>query len=112
MAFHTVGRLRQMLSVSQAVVAARLEEFSHSCAACCAKTMNDLCLIVRAGYLQTSALAVLPRNKYVYQCMQVHFDCLYKGIDVASSRSARLLGGNRTIAEVTLLMHKGRHTLP
>lgn len=31
---------------------------------------------------------------------QVHFDCLYKGIDVASSRSARLLGGNRTIAEV------------
>ena len=31
---------------------------------------------------------------------QVHFDCLYKGIDVASSRSARLLGGNRTVAEV------------
>ncbi|KAK9835789.1 hypothetical protein WJX74_008084 [Apatococcus lobatus] len=29
----------------------------------------------------------------------VHFDCLYKGIDVASSRSARLLGGNRTVAE-------------
>ena len=33
---------------------------------------------------------------------QVHFDCLYKGIDVASSRSARLLGGNRTVAEVIL----------
>ena len=29
----------------------------------------------------------------------VHFDSLFRGIDVASSRSARLLGGNRTIAE-------------
>lgn len=29
----------------------------------------------------------------------VHFDCMYKGIDVVSSRSARLLGGNRTISE-------------
>ncbi|KAK9866360.1 hypothetical protein WJX84_007424 [Apatococcus fuscideae] len=33
------------------------------------------------------------------QKVTVHFDCLYKGIDVASSRAARLLGGNRTIAE-------------
>ncbi|KAK9811014.1 hypothetical protein WJX73_006453 [Symbiochloris irregularis] len=31
--------------------------------------------------------------------VKVHFDCLYKGIDVSSSRSARLLGGNRTLAE-------------
>ncbi len=31
---------------------------------------------------------------------QVHYDCIYRGIDVVSSRSARLLGGNRTIAEV------------
>lgn len=29
----------------------------------------------------------------------VHFDCLFRGIDAVSSRSARLLGGNRTIAE-------------
>lgn len=29
----------------------------------------------------------------------VHFDVMYRGIDVVSSRSARLLGGNRTIAE-------------
>lgn len=29
----------------------------------------------------------------------VHFDCMYKGIDVVSTRSARLLGGNRTVAE-------------
>lgn len=29
----------------------------------------------------------------------LHFDCLYKGIDVVSSRSARLLSGNRTLAE-------------
>ncbi|PNH10177.1 Peptidyl-prolyl cis-trans isomerase FKBP18, chloroplastic [Tetrabaena socialis] len=29
----------------------------------------------------------------------VHYDCLYRGLDVVSSRSARLLGGNRTIAE-------------
>lgn len=29
----------------------------------------------------------------------VHFDCMYRGIDVVSSRAARLLGGNRTIAE-------------
>ncbi|KAK9824004.1 hypothetical protein WJX72_006919 [[Myrmecia] bisecta] len=31
--------------------------------------------------------------------VSVHFDCMYKGIDVVSSRSARLLGGNRSIAE-------------
>lgn len=31
--------------------------------------------------------------------MTVHFDVLYRGLDVASSRSARLLGANRTIAE-------------
>lgn len=29
----------------------------------------------------------------------VHFDCLFRGLDVASSREARLLGGNRTISE-------------
>lgn len=29
----------------------------------------------------------------------VHFDCIYRGLDVVSSRAARLLGGNRTIAE-------------
>lgn len=29
----------------------------------------------------------------------VHYDCIFRGIDVVSSRSARLLGGNRTIAE-------------
>lgn len=29
----------------------------------------------------------------------VHFDCLYRGLDVASSREARLLGGNRTVSE-------------
>jgi hypothetical protein len=32
--------------------------------------------------------------------LQVHFDCRYKGIDAVSSRYARTLGGNRTIAEV------------
>ena len=36
--------------------------------------------------------------------MQVHFDCMYKGIDVVSSRQARLLGGNRTISEVRSLL--------
>lgn len=29
----------------------------------------------------------------------VHFDCLYRGIDAVSSRYARTLGGNRTIAQ-------------
>ncbi|DBA68416.1 TPA: hypothetical protein ACH3X2_013718 [Trebouxia sp. C0005] len=29
----------------------------------------------------------------------VHFDCMYKSLDVVSSRSARLLGANRSIAE-------------
>ncbi|KAG7672634.1 putative Peptidyl-prolyl cis-trans isomerase FKBP18, chloroplastic [Nannochloris sp. 'desiccata'] len=29
----------------------------------------------------------------------VHYDCIFRGIDVVSSRSARLLGGNRTVAE-------------
>ena len=33
--------------------------------------------------------------------MTVHFDCMYKGIDVVSTRSARLLGGNRTVAEAS-----------
>ncbi|GIL87656.1 hypothetical protein Vretimale_14667 [Volvox reticuliferus] len=37
---------------------------------------------------------VKPGDKIV-----VHYDCLYRGLDVVSSRSARLLGGNRTIAE-------------
>ncbi|MEW5318046.1 MAG: hypothetical protein WDW38_009299 [Sanguina aurantia] len=31
--------------------------------------------------------------------VRVHYDCIYRGIDVVSSRAARLLGGNRTIAE-------------
>jgi peptidylprolyl isomerase len=30
----------------------------------------------------------------------VHFDCVFRGIDAVSSRYARTLGGNRTIAEV------------
>lgn len=29
----------------------------------------------------------------------VHFDCTYRGIDAVSSRYARTLGGNRTVAE-------------
>ncbi|XP_024538891.1 peptidyl-prolyl cis-trans isomerase FKBP18, chloroplastic [Selaginella moellendorffii] len=29
----------------------------------------------------------------------VHFDCLYRGIDAVSSREAKLLGGNRIIAQ-------------
>lgn len=29
----------------------------------------------------------------------VHFDCIYRGIDAVSSRYARTLGGNRTVAE-------------
>ena len=32
--------------------------------------------------------------------LQVHFDCMYRSLDVVSSRSARLLGANRSIAEV------------
>lgn len=35
--------------------------------------------------------------------LQVHFDCMYKSLDVVSSRSARLLGANRSIAEVSQL---------
>ena len=29
----------------------------------------------------------------------MHYDCMYKGLDVVSSRQSRLLGGNRTISE-------------
>jgi len=29
----------------------------------------------------------------------VHYDCMFRGLDVVSSRSARLLGANRTLAE-------------
>ncbi|KAK9834017.1 hypothetical protein WJX81_003195 [Elliptochloris bilobata] len=31
--------------------------------------------------------------------VKVHYDCVYKGLDVVSSRQSRLLGGNRTISE-------------
>eukprot|EP00210_Caulerpa_lentillifera_P003549 g3385.t1 len=31
--------------------------------------------------------------------LKVHYDCKFRGIDVVSSRSARLLGGNRIVAE-------------
>ena len=31
---------------------------------------------------------------------QVHFDCIFKTLTVVSSREAKLLGGNRTIAQV------------
>lgn len=34
---------------------------------------------------------------------QVHFDVNYKSLDVVSTRSARLLGGNRSVAEVKFL---------
>lgn len=30
----------------------------------------------------------------------VHFECRYRGLSVVSSRAARTLGGNRTVAEV------------
>lgn len=30
----------------------------------------------------------------------VHFDCMYKSLDVVSTRAARLLAGNRVVAEV------------
>lgn len=35
-------------------------------------------------------------------CMwsQVHFECKYRGLSVVSTRSARVLSGNRTVAEV------------
>jgi hypothetical protein len=35
----------------------------------------------------------------LHNSFQVHFDVMYRGVDVVSSRQARLLGGNRTIAE-------------
>ncbi|GLC36493.1 hypothetical protein PLESTB_000154200 [Pleodorina starrii] len=41
-----------------------------------------------------SGAEIKPGDKIV-----VHYDCLYRGLDVVSSRNARLLGGNRTIAE-------------
>ena len=41
----------------------------------------------------------------------VHFDCIYRGIDVVSSRQARLLGGNRTISEVLARCYLLSHTM-
>ncbi|KAK9909054.1 hypothetical protein WJX75_006551 [Coccomyxa subellipsoidea] len=38
------------------------------------------------------------------QRVTVHFDCIYKGINVVSSRQARLLGGNRTISERSVIV--------
>ena len=40
---------------------------------------------------------------HIVSVLQVHFDCMYKSLDVVSSRSARLLGANRSIAEVSPL---------
>lgn len=39
------------------------------------------------------------KEAHVGDSVVVHFDCLFRGLDVASSREARLLGGNRTISE-------------
>lgn len=38
----------------------------------------------------------------------LHFDCYFRGIDVVSSRSARLLGGNRTLAEPIEVLAGGK----
>lgn len=47
----------------------------------------------------------LPQMIFLILCaLQVHFDCIYRGVNVVSSRQARLLGGNRTISEVTGLI--------
>lgn len=42
--------------------------------------------------------------------LQVHFDCKFRGIDAVSSRYARTLGGNRTVAEVRRLLAKYKHS--
>ena len=34
--------------------------------------------------------------------LQVHFDCLYRGVTAVSSRESKLLAGNRIIAQVSL----------
>ncbi|KAL6982590.1 peptidylprolyl isomerase [Sarracenia purpurea var. burkii] len=36
--------------------------------------------------------------------VQVHFDCVYRGITVVSSRESKLLAGNRTIAQRTVIV--------
>lgn len=40
----------------------------------------------------------LPNMLFVF--MQVHFDCLYRGVTAVSSRESKLLAGNRIIAQV------------
>ncbi|KAL1533396.1 peptidylprolyl isomerase [Salvia divinorum] len=36
--------------------------------------------------------------------VQVHFDCLYRGITAVSSRESKLLAGNRSIAQRTVIV--------
>ena len=44
--------------------------------------------------------------------LQVHFDVKYKTLDVVSTRSARLLGGNRTVAEASPFWPSAKLTCP
>lgn len=55
----------------------------------------DEALDLRIADLATGTGDVIKNGDSVV----VHFDVLYKGINVASSRYSRLLGANRTIAE-------------
>ena len=52
-----------------------------------------------AGLPYYDTAAGRGREAAVGSLATIHFDCTYRGIDVVSSRQARLLGGNRTIAE-------------
>lgn len=50
---------------------------------------------LRIAEINEGSGATVTRGDFV----TVHYDCVFRGIDAVSSRSARLLGGNRTIAE-------------
>ncbi|GAB4824051.1 hypothetical protein N2152v2_011097 [Parachlorella kessleri] len=83
-------------NILQALAALR-QPSGRLCVECWVASPSQLRKAVEDAGLQITAwqnLTTSPRGG-----QRVHFDCKYKGIDAVSSRAARTLGGNRTVAE-------------
>jgi hypothetical protein len=93
------GRGKEVAAGDTVVVS----ELQHlHCCGCCGHTQHNT-----AQRKPPLAVACALRHSMPWVLLlllllppQVHFDCKFRGIDAVSSRYARTLGGNRTIAEV------------
>lgn len=81
------------------------------CGSLCAVTLHDKMLCIK-NQRRSASVALAPMLVCLHRLipfpLQVHFDCKFRGIDAVSSRYARTLGGNRTIAEVCAMAHAGQ----